>query len=230
MKIGLKSEESLHRQHLRWALQFCQMDLNERTEYLEDIKIKLYEFIRDSNLQAPGRHFRAVLPEAKVYVGELTNDHVKQIYQAFKEGFSGLSDQAFIVSTSATGAPVSFYLGALTPSSRFFQSIVIHSDPVSQSAAALELHLVRSGLSGEQIRKCPECSTIFITERRGQMYCSTRCAHAVGNREYYQREKEAFIKAEVRFRTPEASPSPQKTPAIKARRPMGVKKKNKNEQ
>lgn len=208
----MKSDEELHLRHIQWALAFSKMDTSEREQHLEEIKTRLYEFIRDANLQAPGRHFGVALPEPKIYVGRLTNEDVMRIFQAFKEGFVALANQAIIVTSPILGAPVSFYLGALSPLARFFQSIVIHTDPVSQVAVALELHFVRSGLTGGKIRKCPECGTIFISERKGQKYCSTACARAVANREYYQRQQETYVKAEVKLKksSPAVQPS---TPA-----------------
>jgi len=217
----MRSGEALHRRHLRWALQFCQPDLNESDDYLKDVKTKIYEFIGDANLQAPGKHVRTfILPEVREYVGKLETDDIREIHQILRNGFSAVSENAaFGLGISpGQGNTVNISVDALTPFDRFYQSIVIYLSPTSQSLLALQLHLVRSGLTGEQIRKCSECGTIFIGERKGQKYCSTACARAVANKGYYQREKEVFTKVDVRFKTP-ATPAPSpKKPATKERR------------
>lgn len=207
----MKSEELLHIQHLKWALGFSQMDLDERGEYLEDVKTKIYEFIRDSNLQAPEKHPPRLLhADVRSYVGELASEDIKGVRRAFDYSFRFLADQARIVHETSLTDYVRFYLGALTPTSRFFQSITIPGDPVSQSAVALQIHFVRSGLTGERILKCPECGNIFIRERKRQKYCSPTCARAVANREYYERKTKEAAKA--------AEAQPAKKPVPKQRR------------
>ncbi len=217
----MRPEEQLHILHLKWALDFCQMDLSERSgesgSYLADIKTKIYEFVRDANLQAPGKHFSAApLMEARSYVGELTDDRVREIQTVFKLHFSHLTNNQFLCFEWPEGKPpifavgmvmptptlreraVVFTVGRATMSHRFFQSIVIHRDPVSQSAVALQLHLVRSGLTGDKISNCPECGKIFIIERKGQKYCSPACARAVANRQYYERTTKKSASAKQR--------------------------------
>ncbi|ULA65882.1 MAG: hypothetical protein LZF62_30001 [Nitrospira sp.] len=43
--------------------------------------------------------------------------------------------------------------------------------------------------TGDYIRRCPECATIFFAIRRDQLYCQPRCQNRVAARKWREAQK-----------------------------------------
>jgi hypothetical protein len=202
--MKITDPEVVNLQQVHRVLKRCQED-DGPENYTANSEAMILQVINDANLQNPGDppspRDRLTLPEARVYVGKLTPDHVRRIIEGWREFFSGLVDEKLIAWEVGGKGRVVFYLGALTRSSRFHQSIVAYSDPVSQAMIALQQHFVRSGLVMERIMRCAECKTIFIRDRKPQVgreqFCSPPCARKAASRAYFERQGASDARAVV---------------------------------
>jgi len=197
------NQERIHIQQLQWAILFSQMDLEKfsqmgvekRQEILARVKRDLYEFVRASNQQgtaSDAHQVGNVVGDPQYFTGGVSGERLKRIQDEFKKALSAFADESFFslaLNEKASGR-VRFHWVAFTPYSRFGQGVNVPEDPLSQSVLAIGLHVAHSGLTGEQIRRCPrpECGKIFIRERKPRegihQYCSTNCTQAVSTKKY----------------------------------------------
>ena len=66
-----------------------------------------------------------------------------------------------------------------------FDYQVVTPDPVHRTGVSFLFLLIRSGVTPERFRKCPECDSIFLLLRKPdkrQFYCSQKCAARVATR------------------------------------------------
>lgn len=204
-------EEVIHIQKIRWAIEFCSTDL-ERLEKghhltalggLEEYKYQLYEFVRDSNLQGSDRDPHKVDNQPGPpgeFVATMTAEHMKQTQRELHKGLSALADDKSFSLTLGQDGSLRFRKPRIgwinfNPLLPFMQTITIDTDPVSKAVLALGLHITYSGLTGERIRRCPECATIFIRERKPQkgreQYCSLTCTQAAATKKYRSKKEAA---------------------------------------
>ena len=223
--------EVVNLQHLHWILKVCQENPEEWGGYLFQLETKFHQMVDDVNLENAGTPSRAFMFPARAYVGKVTVDQAVTILTRAKALFTGLADGKLTEVSAETGKPVHFYLAASTPESRFFQGVVLHSDPVAQVLVALQQHFVRSGLTGERVRRCAGCPTIFIRDRKPQkgkeQFCSTTCARRAAKRAWSERQQESFIKSEAKLVSADSRPGkgraaeskPARTAKTKIRKP-----------
>lgn len=227
-------EETIHILQLQWAIRFSSVDL-ERVERggltvdggMEELKYRLYEFVRDSNLQGSDRQPHKVPVSTgtpQEFVGLITNEHLKQIKKGLQEAFLAFADNKFFslkLEGGKRGPSIDWI--AFNPLLRFIQTVKVESDdPVSKAVLALGLHVAYSGLTAERIRRCPVDATIFIRERKPQkgreQYCSLTCTRAAATQKYRLKKRQAAGEATAQ--------SPEK-PAPKARRETAPRKTKK---
>src|SRR4030095_1228726 len=74
-----------------------------------------------------------------------------------------------------------------------FDFQIATSDPVYTARVSLLFLLIRSGITPDRFRQCPECDSIFLLLRKPdkrQFYCSPRCAARVANRNSRRAKRE----------------------------------------
>jgi hypothetical protein len=72
-----------------------------------------------------------------------------------------------------------------------FIPVFAAEDVKAAAKTALTFHLAGSGLTADDIRLCerPKCQSLFLRSRKGQMYCSKKCAQEVASANYEIRNR-----------------------------------------
>ncbi len=108
---------------------------------------------------------------------------------------------------SVFGRETNFAFGTYEASQPFVW-MVLPGDHRVAGQFALGMHLVGSGITGEQIRSCPQCQRLFLLKRKPRkdrtFYCSSKCAVNTATKRYREKlkkEKAEEIKLKDRRRS-----------------------------
>jgi hypothetical protein len=195
--MKVTAPEAIHLQRVNWAIEFSETDLSSLgASELDNLRLKLFEFISDSHLQKGGiandgqRLDVSPLP-LKEFLPLMTGHRLKQIRDDLKKALAQFADESFfsIKPTTEKSGAAWISWGSFTPGNRFFRFVNVPGDPATQTLVALGLHVEQSNLTAERIRRCPRCSTIFVRERKPKegepnQYCRRACAQAAANAAY----------------------------------------------
>lgn len=230
MKIRME-HEAAHAQHLRWQLQFLSKNLGFLDREAKDVlRVEYFTFIRDCSLGASDLEpVRIDNPPGPLneFLEACTDDVLEQFRKESGPVLDKLVDNKLFIVQLGAGRFRDPHIMTISQAglSRFQQSVQFESDIVAKGLLALTLHVVYSGLTGERLRRCPICGTIFIRNQRKpqagrEAYCGPTCKRTAATRTYLER-KSALAKGEAQ-RT-ETRTSDQ--PATKGRR-APAKKRN----
>jgi len=200
--MKLSPFQGQHIKSIEWAIWLSQVNFSEFTEgdWLTS-KEGLYDFIfwqeipesfiKGKDWKGPellsdlplkkGEFLKTVTPEQ---LGEIRDDIRTFLTK------KAHSDSGFY---PVFGRNTNFAFGTHEPSQSFVWIVLPHDRRVA-AQFALGMHLVGSGITAEQIRRCPRCQNLFLSKRRSRKdrtsYCSSRCAVNAATQNYRNRKAE----------------------------------------
>jgi hypothetical protein len=86
-----------------------------------------------------------------------------------------------------------------------FEYDIMAPDPVHAAGISLVFLLIRSRVTPERFRKCPECGSLFLLLRKPDkrtFYCSQRCAGRVATRNFRRGKPESIKRKMKTIRKP----------------------------
>ncbi len=204
-----------HVKQLQWGVKFIRQNLGElRAGEWLSLKEALYDFtLVAKRFPSTKRHDFAVAVEKyeeERFIQEMSPGVVQEIQSGMIQQFNALSATSIRISdelfahyfpgadrTGRSGLDygfgvnkVVFNFNCSSSRSPFVLGFGV-LDNIQAANVAMGLHLVGSMLTLEQFLRCPECKTIFISNRQPrpdrQLHCSIRCSRGAASRRY--REK-----------------------------------------
>ena len=212
-RLSLQTE---HLKRLEWAIRFSQTELDAFREgdWL-NLKEEFWEFLYGMNLWA--LDFNTKNGDRKSTAGQVSDVlprwEEEYLDRQFKESFMKGTDPALLREIQDSMRRILGGLAANTEkgksiiqwipireadfiisahaSSQPFSGVFSIDDRMKLSQATLGLHLIGSGVAGDQIRSCPECQRIFLAKRKPRadktFHCSLRCARLAATRRYQKK-------------------------------------------
>lgn len=202
-RIGRTSDDAT-----RWLIRFAQLDLNSLSEgQWSDLSAEIHAFTKRGPPLRVGRavaHIGAVfqwrIPRAeevdpKTHRSLITIDSIRPS----REQTIFLQKWAhFILDGLVTGASGSIAIGALhldiLPQEPSFKTspLRIRTHTAKDAFGFHFAHLLADHY--ERLRRCGECQTLFLADRRNQRFCTTRCLTRVTQRRWRERQVKATKK------------------------------------
>jgi|RhiMetdeSRZDD1v2_1073273.scaffolds.fasta_scaffold88037_3 hypothetical protein len=198
-----------HVKQLQWGVKFIRQNLGElRAGEWLSLKEALYDFtLAAKRFPSTKRSGLSVVVEKydeERFIQEMSPGVVQDIQSHMIEAFNALASRSFHAPEvpgldygSERGLDygfgvneVAFTFGCSSSRSPFVLGFGV-LDNVQAASVAMGLHLVGSMLTLQQFLRCPECKTIFISNRKPRpdrrLHCSIRCSRGAASRRY--REK-----------------------------------------
>ena len=169
---------------LEWAISISQAKLEEfRPGDWLNVREDFYRFV-----YGDGRD------RSKAKFEKLTPEEIQTIQQHFKECFDFIAGGNLATSLRIDSG-LDYQLLVTDPMQPIMQRIIVDDCALAAQLWLLSL-LTTSRLCAAQIRKCPECKTVFLLRRKPQVnknyHCSHKCAVTAANRAYRLRQDEAM--------------------------------------
>lgn len=188
-----------HIKQLKCAVRLSQVDLARLREGdWQNLREELYEFMNPIVAQRLQEVF--LPPDTKEQLS-LSTDTVAAIQKqiaADLQQYAYNGNNSCAVTLRPKQLDIDFV--AFGPDIVFYQ-IVQTTDPVASARLALGLHLVGAVISPAYIRSCPECSRLFVMERKPRLdvanyFCSIRCSRNAATKRYRERHRELIKERE----------------------------------
>jgi len=182
-----------HLKQVHWALKFIAISPFDKLRAGELLMLKedLYEFtvVAQAFPQVTKskhwleKHFQ------DEFVKGISFDDLQAIQQYMDHLFSTLlHHQPAHVGTPATKAALRLIFSSLQSPAELGLSVY---DKVEAACVATVLHLIGSRVRQEQFLRCPECGTIFLSNRKPRQdrrhHCSLKCSRGAASRRYRQK-------------------------------------------
>jgi len=202
-RIGWTSDDAT-----RWLIRFAQLDLNTLSEgQWSDLTAEIHAFTKRGPPLKAGRsvtHIGAVFQwriprvedaDPKTQRSRITIDTIRPS----REQTTHLQTWAhFILDGLVTGGSASVVIGAL------HLDILPHEPSFKTSPLRIRTHTAKDAFGFhfahlladhyERLRRCGECQTLFLADRRNQRFCTTRCLTRVTQRRWRERQVKATKK------------------------------------
>ena len=190
-----------HIKQLKWAVSLSRRDLGQmRAGDWQNLREELDQFVNP----VVGQHLQSVFlpPDTREqFIKSLSIETVAAIQKkiaADLQQYAYNGDNARTVTVRPKQLDIDFV--AFGPDVAFYQMIQTR-DPVASARLALGLHLVGAVISPAYIRSCPECSGLFVMERKPRAdvanhFCSIRCSRNAATGRYRKKQKEEIRKKE----------------------------------
>src|SRR5262249_45918722 len=141
--------ERVDMKNLEWAISISQAKLEEfRPGDWLNVREDLYRFVYGDDRDGPKAKFE-----------KLTPDDIQFIQKNFRECFEFIADGNPTTSLEIDSG-VNYQLLVADPMQPFMQRIIVDDCALAAQLGLISL-LTTSRLCAAQIRKCPECKTIF---------------------------------------------------------------------
>jgi hypothetical protein len=208
--MKITDQEMIHVQHAKWRISFLYSDLERLGPKARDeMKYKLYESVRDSNLQGddldPLMLHNPPGPPGD-FVARINDDALLTIKRESKRVLEG-----FIKSGAWTESRFrnpTLWCTSFDGPNPYQIGVKLEGDVVAQAVLALMLHITYSRQARERLNRCENCGTIFLrTDRKPQkgrgIYCSPSCAQAAAMKRFRQSKADATAESQVKAPTRE---------------------------
>jgi len=185
-----------HVKQLQWGAKFIRQNLDElRAGEWLSLKEALYDFTLAAKIfpstKRSGLSVVVEKYEEERFIQEMSPGVVQDIQSGMIAWFRALAQPGY--GGSDIGFDVNkvvFDFSCSSPRSPFVLGFGV-LDNIQAARVAMGLHLVGSMLTIGQFLRCPECGTIFISNRQPRpdrrLHCSIRCSRGAASRRY--REK-----------------------------------------
>jgi hypothetical protein len=190
-----------HIKQLKFAVSLCQRDLTQLREGdWQNLREELYDF---ENLVVGQRLQEVFLPPnlKEQFFTTVTRDTVAAIQKHLAADFQRYAYKANAPShVSVRASQIENDFVAFGPDVAFHQ--LIHArDPIVSARLALGYHLVGALISPSFIRSCPQCSLMFVMERKpsadvANYFCSIKCSRNAATKAYRGRMRNELRRKE----------------------------------
>ena len=197
---------------LKNAVLLSQLNLDSLREGdLLNLKEDLYD------LTGSGR----ISDHKEEFLRRLTMKQIGTIQARFRHCFESLANGSKLVSWRID-APIKLAFAAHSEkANEHFEYDIMAPDPLHAVGISLIFLLIRSRVTPERFRKCPECGSLFLLLRKPDkrnFYCSQRCAGRVATRNSRRGRREG-IKA---TKTRQGESQVLLRPLVRAKRAMAL--------